>query len=264
MSTESIEEYLEAIYDLNERGSPAKTTELAEKMKVSPPSVTQMVKRLADDDYIEYHPYKGASLTGKGMAVAQRVVRRHRLLERFLYDFLKMRKESVHEDACRLEHSLSEEAAAALCKALNKPQTCPDDARPIPPCLLEVADCEQCAEARRLEGKDSRLLTQLANLRPGEVGRVSFLKDGASARQRALDTGLTLGTRLKIITTSHQPGPVEVEMRGTTVTVDKELAQDTLVEIEEDHPTDRPVHPHGPYHDRDATIDRARPRGLRR
>lgn len=70
-----------------------------------------MIKRLADDGLVEYQPYRGAMLTVKGVALAQKVVRKHRLLERFLHDFLGLKKNKVHNEACRLEHSLSDEAA---------------------------------------------------------------------------------------------------------------------------------------------------------
>ncbi|MCK4582759.1 metal-dependent transcriptional regulator, partial [Candidatus Bathyarchaeota archaeon] len=66
MSSESVEEYLEAIYGFNEQGELARNQNLSEKLKVSPPSVTQMIKRLADEGLVEYKPYKGAYLTGKG------------------------------------------------------------------------------------------------------------------------------------------------------------------------------------------------------
>jgi DtxR family Mn-dependent transcriptional regulator len=84
-----------------------------------------MLKKLADRGYVQYVPYKGAVLTGKGMALAQRVVRKHRLLERFFYDYLGMDLGKVHDEACRMEHSLSDEAALALCDALDNPETCP-------------------------------------------------------------------------------------------------------------------------------------------
>ena len=98
MSSESVEEYLEAIYSINERGERAKNQELAKKLNVSPPSVTQMVKRMAEEGLVDYKPYKGADLTGKGNALAQKVVRKHRLLERFLYDYLKLPLEKVHNE----------------------------------------------------------------------------------------------------------------------------------------------------------------------
>jgi len=119
LGSDSVEEYLEAIHSFNERGKRAKNFVLAKRLKVAPPSVTQMVKKLADRGYVRYVPYRGTFLTGRGMAVAQRVVRKHRLLERFLYDYLGMDMEKVHDEACRMEHSLSDEAALALCEGIG-------------------------------------------------------------------------------------------------------------------------------------------------
>ena len=251
MSSDSVEEYLEAIFIFNEKGEPAKTTELARRLKVSPPSVTQMVKRLADEGLVDYEPYKGATLTGKGMALAQKVVRKHRLLERFLHDFLGLRRNRVHEEACRLEHSLSDEAAAALCKALDKPETCPDDGKPIPPCPLDIEDCEQCAEARDREGDSFRLLTQLSNLKPGEEGVVAFIRGGTVACQRLLDMGLTRGTRVRVVNAAPFRGPIEVSVRGSILALGRGLARHVFVEIEDDSSTHRRIHPHGPHHGRE-------------
>lgn len=248
MSSDSLEEYVEAIYSFNEKGEPAKTVELARRLKVAPPSVTEMMRRLFEEGLIEYEPYKGAILTGKGMALAQRVVRKHRLLERFLYDLLALRKEKVHEEACRLEHDLSDEAADALCKALNVPETCPDDLKPIPPCFLEVADCEQCAEAREKEGERFRLVTELSNLKQGEHGIVAFVRAGTTACQRLLDMGLTYGTRILVVNAAPFKGPLQVAVRGTTLALGRGLAGHVFIEIEDDHPAHRRIHPHGPHH----------------
>ena len=117
MSSHSVEEYLEAIYSFNEKGELAKNAQLAKKLKVTPPSVTQMIQKLERDGLVDYQPYKGTSLTGKGMALAQKVVRKHRLLERFFHNYLGMNTKKVHNEACRMEHSLSDEAALALSKA---------------------------------------------------------------------------------------------------------------------------------------------------
>jgi len=251
LSSESVEEYLEAIYAFNERGEPAKNTEVARRLKVSPPSVTQMMKRLAEEGLVEYEPYSGATLTGRGMALAQKVVRKHRLLERFLHDVLGLRRNRVHEEACGLEHSLSDEAAAALCKALEKPETCPDDENPIPPCILDVADCEQCAEAREKEGDRFRLVTQLSNLKPGEEGVVAFIRGGTLAFQRLLDMGLTQGARVRVLNAAPFRGPIEVAVRGSTLALGRGLARHVFVEIEDDHPAHRRIQPHGPHHGRE-------------
>lgn len=223
----STEEYLKAIYSINEEGRPAKTTELARRLGVSPPSVSQMLKRLAESRLIEYSPYRGVVLTGRGTAVAQRVVRKHRLLERLLHDFLGLRKEKVHEEACRLEHGLSDEAAAALCRALKRPKICPDD-KPIPPCVLEVKSCDECPEAC---GVEPQLITQLSNLKPGEMGFVAFVRGGRRSRQRLLDMGLTKGAMVRVVNAAPFNGPLEVKVRGSTLALGRGLASKVYVEL---------------------------------
>jgi len=250
MSSDSVEEYLETIYSFNEKGELAKNTELAKRLRVAPPSVTQMIKRLADEELVEYEPYKGAMLTGKGMAMAQKVVRKHRLLERFLHDFLGLGREKIHDEACRLEHSLSDEAAAALCKALEQPETCPDDGNPIPSCPLEVEDCEQCAAVREENGS-FKLLTELSNMKPEEEGIVSFIRGGTTACQRLMDMGLTKGARVRVVNAAPFRGPIEVSVRGSNLALGRGLAGHVFVEIEDDYQHASRVHPHGPHHRRE-------------
>jgi len=241
LSSENVEEYLEAIHGFNERGQPAKTTELANKLGVSPPSVTEMIKKLAEQGLLDYEPYRGATLSGKGMAYAQKIVRKHRLLERFLYDLLGLKRDRVHQEACKLEHGLSDDVADALCKVLEKPELCPDDGNPIPPCLLDVKDCEGCASARDKEHKNPRLVVQLANIRVRNDGVVAFVRGGKNACKRLLDMGLTPGTSLRVITAAPFKGPMEITIRGTAVALGRELASSVFVEMGQE-PSD--LHPH--------------------
>ena len=244
MSSESVEEYLEAIYSFNESGEVAKNTELAKRLKVAPPSVTQMIQKLSDEGLVNYEPYKGAVLTGKGMAMAQKVVRKHRLLERVLHDFLGLNRDKVHEEACRMEHSLSDEAALALCRALESPETCPDDGKTIPPCPVDVTDCDECSVEREKVSKG--LLTELSNLKPGEKGTVAFIRGGISACQRLLDMGLTSGTEVEVVNSAPFSGPIEVKVRGTSLALGRGLAGKVFVEVEDGLPDF--IHPHGPHH----------------
>ena len=246
MSSASVEEYLEAIYSLNEKGELAKNQDLSEKLKVSPPSVTQMIQRLAEEGLLLYEPYKGTLLTGKGMALAQKVVRKHRLLEVFLHETLKLPIEKVHEQACKMENSLNDETASALCKALDKPEKCIDD-HPIPGCSLDVQDCAEC-EAARSRQPEHPLITQLSNLKPDEEGKVKFIRGGKQSAKRIQDMGLTPGAYLKMINAAPFNGPVEVEIRGTSLALGRGLAGQVYVEVEdEDQPWKR-THPHGPHH----------------
>lgn len=121
-----LEEYLEAVYELvNEKGL-AKTIEVAKKLKVNCSTATEMIQSLEKHGYVSNTPYRGTTLTQKGLNRALALKRKHRLLEVFLADILRIPKEKVHEEASKLTNCISEEIADALCKFLNHPTESPD------------------------------------------------------------------------------------------------------------------------------------------
>jgi len=97
-------------------------------------------------------------------------------------------------------------------------------------------------------GEERRLITQLSNLKPGEKGRVAFMRGGKQACQRLIDMGLTPDTYVKMVNAAPFKGPVEVEVRGTSLALGRQLAAQVFVQVEEDgRPWER-SHPHGPHH----------------
>ena len=112
MST-STEEYLEALYTLTQDGKTASTSEISKRLNIAPASVTEMLKKLADTGYVNYSPYQGVTLTRKGFEQAEKMTRKHRLLERFLHDILHIGNDKVHSEACAMEHGLSDETERA-------------------------------------------------------------------------------------------------------------------------------------------------------
>ena len=78
-----------------------------------------MIKKLQKRGYVEYLPYKGVTLTEEGYKIASNITRKHRLLERFLHDVLHIKKDRVHDQACEMEHSLSDDAERAMCQLLT-------------------------------------------------------------------------------------------------------------------------------------------------
>jgi DtxR family Mn-dependent transcriptional regulator len=136
----SIEEYLEALYTLTQDGKVASTSDISKKLNVAPPSVTEMLRKLADGGYINYSPYQGVTLTPQGFTIAEKMTRRHRLLERFLHDKLDIGTDRVHQEACEMEHALSDTTERAICQKLDSPDKCPDDEMEIPPCNLGFSD----------------------------------------------------------------------------------------------------------------------------
>jgi len=102
MLGENREEYLEAVYGIIEGGNEVTPSEIGRRLGVKASSVTEMLKKLDSEGYIKWTPYGMIELTSKGFKAASNVKRKHRLLERFLYDLLKITKEKVHDEACRM------------------------------------------------------------------------------------------------------------------------------------------------------------------
>jgi DtxR family Mn-dependent transcriptional regulator len=130
-ATAKVEEYLETIYNMAMEGEAVIGARLAEKFQVAPPSVTEMLKRLVRDGYIGMDERRQVTLTPAGQELAEGVLRRHRLTERFLVDMLGMGWHEVHEEACRLEHFISGAMEQRVVAALGHPTTCPHG-NPIP------------------------------------------------------------------------------------------------------------------------------------
>ncbi|MFH1328727.1 MAG: metal-dependent transcriptional regulator [Candidatus Bathyarchaeota archaeon] len=128
--SEHLAEYLEALWYFEEHGLlPAKIKDIAESLKFKPPSVVEMLKKLAERNYVEYIDRKGAKLTPKGRKAITQIIRNHRLIEVLLKDTLH---EELDENAvCGLEHHMTENIANALCTLLKHPSKCPHG-RPIP------------------------------------------------------------------------------------------------------------------------------------
>ena len=128
--TPRIEEYLESIFKLQQTQHPVIISRLADHLKLSIPSVSEMVKKLINKGLVS-QTEKGICLTEKGNPIAIKVIRRHRLSERLLTDFLGYKWDEVHEEACKLEHAISPQMEERIAQTLGSPKTCPHG-HPIP------------------------------------------------------------------------------------------------------------------------------------
>ena len=126
-----VEEYLETILNMISEKKKVLAARLAVKLHVSPPTVTATLQRMIRDGLITVDQHKEISLTKEGLKNAFSVVRRHRLAERLLTDILKIPWHEAHQEACLLEHGISDKVAQSLYLALDRPVTCPHG-NPIP------------------------------------------------------------------------------------------------------------------------------------
>lgn len=129
--TEKMREYLEVIYYLAARGEPVISARLAEWMHVTPPTVSDIVGRMERAGYITRDGRGEISLTDEGFTLAEAMVKRHRVLERFLVDVLGVPWHQIHEEAVRLEHALSPTLEARIEALVDHATTCPHG-NPIP------------------------------------------------------------------------------------------------------------------------------------
>jgi DtxR family Mn-dependent transcriptional regulator len=189
-----VEEYLEAMYELEEEGVPVIRARLAERLRHSPPAVTEMVRRLVDEGYVGVAE-RSLRMTNRGHQRAESVVRKHRLAERLLTDVIGLEWHKTHMEAGRWEHVISDEVEEHLVTLLHNPATCPHG-NPIPgsgaprPKLqsLALAEVGQQIQLQRITETveiDLDILTYLDThgLRPGATAEV---------RDRAPDGTLTL------------------------------------------------------------------------
>jgi DtxR family Mn-dependent transcriptional regulator len=230
----STEEYLEALYNLSQESKPVSTSAISRRLNITPASVTEMMHKLAEMGYVNYSPYQGVTLTPKGYRAAEKMTRKHRLLERFLHDVLKIGKDKVHEEACEMEHALSDETARAMCQALNSPDSCPDDGQLIPPCDLGFSSCEECRKwgqdnpekiAKRRSG-----VVSVSDLKENQEGLISFIRGDNTMLRRLLDLGLTPDTKIKVCRVSPLKGPVEIACRGSRLALGDGIARNVFVE----------------------------------
>src|SRR6187431_3171717 len=164
--TVAEEEYLQSLFWLQEAGLPMTGANVARAMQLSPPTVHEMIGRLERDGYITRAGDKTISFTAEGASHAEGIVRRHRLIERFLTDVLKIPWDEVHEEAERLEHAMSPTLEERMLAAIGDAKTCPHG-HPIVAGAREegvpLADVEQGATLRilRFENEAEDLLHYL-------------------------------------------------------------------------------------------------------
>lgn len=218
MPSDKTEEYIECIYDLTRNGKPAKTNTIARCMSVKPASVTEMLGRLSSNGYVTYEKYRGVSLTQEGLRVALKIKRKHRLLESFLVRILGMRKEESHEEACKLEHILSDEIEKKICQLMENPQICPDGS-PIPKC---EGECKLCNTEQSLP---------LSKMDSGEKGIITHLmcNENATKIRRLVSMGFVPGRNVIVEQSIPVGGPLIVKINDTRIALGRDYA--SLVHI---------------------------------
>lgn len=208
--TRSVEDYLKAIYRLSPQGRAASTSEIAHRLELSPASVSGMVKRLSEQGLLEHVPYKGVQLTAGGRRAALRMLRRHRLIEAYLVAFLGYTWDTVHDEAERLEHAVSDTMVERMAAVLGNPAVDPHgDPIPTPegdihePVSIPLSEVPAgtSVEIRQVEESQPERLRYIASL------------------------GLRPGVRVTVLDRQPFHGPITIEAAGQTHVLGNELGQ---------------------------------------
>ena len=211
--TRSVEDYLKAIYRLAPGDQPASTNDIAGRLGLSAPSVSGMIKRLSDQGLLEHVPYRGVLLTTPGRRAALRVVRRHRLIEAYLVAFLGYSWDTVHDEAERLEHAVSDLLVERMALALGNPRFDPHG-DPIPGSDGTV---------------DELIYPALADIPVGDTVEIRRVDTSQGDRLRYLEhRGLIPGSRVSVA--EHHPfgGPLVIRVGAEEQVIGQELARQIL------------------------------------
>lgn len=212
--TRSQQDYLKSLYLLGGDEHPVPTRELAQRLGISSPSVSEMVTRLSAQGLVEHDRYRGQQLTRDGRKVALELVRHHRLLEMFLVQVLGFGWDEVHDEAERLEHVISERMEQRIFELLGRPELDPHGH--VIPTL-----------GGRVKASSHR---KLSDSRAGERVTVQVVSDDDPGKLRELQRrGLVPGTKLAVVAPSEFEGPIEVRLRGKKESVPLGLARAVFV-----------------------------------
>jgi len=212
--TRSQEDYLKSLYLLGGGEHPVPTRDLAQKLGISSPSVSEMVTRLTAQGLVEHDRYRGQQLTREGRRVALELVRHHRLLEMFLVEVLGYSWDEVHDEAERLEHVISERMEQRIFELLGRPELDPHG-HVIPTLGGKVRPASQRTLSEASAG-EKLLLERVSDEDPG--------------RLRELERrGLRPGVRLAVVAGSEFEGPVEVRIKGRRSSIPLGLARGIFV-----------------------------------
>ncbi len=210
MYTPVVEDYLKAIWMLQQTESPVSTSRIADRLGLSAAAVSAMVKRLAEQKLLRHEPYYGVRLTPAGELDALRIIRRHRVLELFLTDILGYEWDRVHEEAERLEHAASDELIERLARLLGEPARDPHGSV-IPSASGEVDRAEYPA------------LPEVALGEPVQVLEVQVAEPEQLRYLGSLD--LYPGAEVEVVEQAPFEGPLTLRVNGAPRVISRSLAQ---------------------------------------
>jgi DtxR family Mn-dependent transcriptional regulator len=214
-----MEDYMKAIYKTQGQNQQVPTNMLADYLNVAPASVTNMCKKLADLNLVEYEPYQGVKFTSAGHKLALEIVRHHRLIELYLAEALGVPWDQVHDEAEKLEHVISEDLEERMAAALGDPKFDPHGA-PIP------------TRSGKIYQKDSG---RLVDMKVGDKLVVVEVDDENPELLRYVcSLGIYPGAKLIFLMQAPFEGPLTLLLGGKEFSLGYQAAKSVLVALIDD------------------------------
>lgn len=212
-----VEDYLKAIWTLQQTEAPVSTSRIAERLGLTAAAITAMVKRLAEQGLLRHEPYYGVRLTPAGELASLRIIRRHRVLELFLTEMLGYEWDRVHDEAERLEHAASDELIERLARLLGEPERDPHGS------VIPTAEGEM----------DPAEYPALAEAQAGETGRIVEVRVHEPEQLRYLGSmSLYPGSEFEVTAQAPFEGPVSVTVNGEPRVLSRALAARIRVDLD--------------------------------
>lgn len=241
----SLEDYLEAIYLIVQRKQAARAKDVGEHLNVGRSSVTGALQALAKRELINYAPYDVVTLTEKGHTVAQKIAQRHEVLKDFFVKILAVDADEADAAACKIEHAISEKILERFVDFADFVKRCPRCGDNLMRGFSDfcgnekqIGDCNACLaymsggnEGTTMDANSQVKPNLTLNmLKPGTRGKIIRTSGNDSLRRRLMDMGATSGTLVSVERVAPFGDPIEVKIKGYSLTLRKEEAARIQVE----------------------------------
>lgn len=230
----SLEDYLEAIYNLKVQSPVVRMKEIARAMSVRMPSVTGAIRSLAAKGFVKHQPYDSVELTESGLDRARGVAHRHSAVQELLTTILDLPEREAESEACGLEHAIRPETLDKLLKFVDFVRAHGDGP-------FSLADFHSyLKDGHDPDGHVSPDVcylpptiksTKLSELCPGMRGRIAFVSGKGAIRKRLLEMGMTSDTQFDVVRTAPLGDPIEIKIRGYNLSLRRSEAEHVEVEV---------------------------------
>ncbi|MGM0499639.1 MAG: DtxR family transcriptional regulator [Bacillota bacterium] len=216
--SESMEDYLEAILNLIRENGSARVTDIANQLEIAASSVNQGLKKLNQKGLVTQEKYGPIKLTDSGFKTAENIRCKHQILYLFLNKTLGVSKKNADQDACSIEHALSEESFGKMVDYLIKNN------------YIEEQNCAFKLKAAKEEAKMAAEQIMLDKINVGNKAEVVKILSKGRLKRKLMDMGLNRGARVEVKGKAPMGDPIEIKVRGYSLSLRQDEAAEILVE----------------------------------